>query len=133
MADHLNGKPVGGKKRAKAHDVLWNIKYLNKFKWVHLTERLAYEKAVHHQRMRAEVGQAKREAEHFKTGVEKSKRNKRRHSKDGDAPGVANKKAKSSAGAAAGPGGGNNKKKPSPPRASKRNSKRLLAGVFGGE
>jgi len=25
------GTPVGGKKRAKSHDVLWNIKYLPKY------------------------------------------------------------------------------------------------------
>jgi hypothetical protein len=39
-----------------------------------LSERLAYEKAVHHQRLRTEISQAKREADFFKTNVEKSKR-----------------------------------------------------------
>lgn len=30
VAANLNTTPVGGKKRSKAHDVLWNIKYLPK-------------------------------------------------------------------------------------------------------
>merc|ERR1712047_11954 len=74
VAANLNTTPVGGKKRSKAHDVLWNIKYLPKFKWTNLSERLAYEKAVHHQRLRTQISQAKREADFFKANVEKSKR-----------------------------------------------------------
>lgn len=31
VAANLNNTPVGGKKRSKAHDVLWNIKYLPKY------------------------------------------------------------------------------------------------------
>ena len=31
VASNLNNTPVGGKKRAKSHDVLWNIKYLPKY------------------------------------------------------------------------------------------------------
>ena len=71
MASNVNGQAVGGKKRSRAHDTLWNAKYLNKFKWAHLTERLAYERAVHQQRMRAEIAQAKRSADHFRDGVER--------------------------------------------------------------
>jgi ESF2/ABP1 family protein len=82
VATNLNNTPVGGKKRAKSHDVLWNIKYLPKFKWTHLSERLAYEKAVHHQRLRTEISQAKREADFFKANVEKSKRIARKRKPD---------------------------------------------------
>merc|ERR1712001_799251 len=74
VASNLNNTPVGGKKGAKSHDVLWNIKFYSRFKWTHLSERLAYEKAVHQQRLRTEISQAKREADFFKTNVEKSKR-----------------------------------------------------------
>jgi len=74
VAANLNCNPVGGKRRSKAHDELWNIKYLPRFKWVHLSERLAYESAVKQQRMRTEVSQVKREAEHFKSSVEKKRR-----------------------------------------------------------
>ena len=36
----LNNNPVGGKKRSYYHDDLWNIKYLTKFKWSHITEKI---------------------------------------------------------------------------------------------
>merc|ERR1712141_404671 len=89
VASNLNNTPVGGKKRAKSHDVLWNIKYLPKFKWTHLSERLAYEKAVHQQRLRTEISQAKREADFFKTNVEKSKRlARKRKSETAETPNV---------------------------------------------
>ena len=57
------------------------MKYLPKFKWTHLNERLAYERAVHKQRLRAEVSQAKREANFYKQNVEKSKILKRKEKK----------------------------------------------------
>lgn len=74
VAASLNCNPVGGKRRSKAHDELWNIKYLPRFKWIHLSERLAYEAAVKQQRMRTEISQVKREAEHFKNSVERRRR-----------------------------------------------------------
>lgn len=74
VATNLNMTQVGGKKRSKSHDTNWNIKYLPGFKWTNLSERLAYEKAVHQQRMRTEISQAKRETDYFKANVEKSKR-----------------------------------------------------------
>ena len=51
-----------------------NFIWISRFKWTNLSERLAYEKAVHHQRLRTEISQAKREADFFKANVEKSKR-----------------------------------------------------------
>jgi ESF2/ABP1 family protein len=48
--------------------------YDSSFKWVHLS---AYERAVHRQRMRTEVSQAKREAHHFQASVERSDRNRK--------------------------------------------------------
>merc|ERR1711872_612352 len=80
-AERLNCQPVGGKRKSKAYEEIWNIKYLPRFKWVHLSERLAYEAAVRQQRMRTEISQVKREAEHFKNSVEK-KRKKSKKIKD---------------------------------------------------
>merc|ERR550519_228921 len=77
VAESLNSIPVGGKRRSKAHSQLWNLKYLPRFKWIHLSERLAYETAVRQQRMRTEISQVKREAEHFKTCVDQKKRQKK--------------------------------------------------------
>merc|ERR1711951_68274 len=86
VAENLNNKPVGGKRRSKAYDELWNIKYLPSFKWIHLSERLAYEAAVKQQRLRTESSQVKREAEHFKNSVErkrkKSKKEKEKAEED---------------------------------------------------
>jgi len=73
VAVSLNNTPVGGRRRSKAHDSLWNMKYLHRFKWIHLNEQLAYEKAVHQQRMRTEISQAKRQAQFFTDSIEKGK------------------------------------------------------------
>ena len=40
---------------------LWNLKYLNKFQWSHLTEKVAYERRVREQKLRVEMMQARRE------------------------------------------------------------------------
>ncbi|XP_059087237.1 activator of basal transcription 1-like [Tigriopus californicus] len=79
VAENVNCTPVGGKKRSQSHEVLWNIKYLPRFKWSHLTERLNYEKATHHQKMRTEIARAKKESDFFKRKVEMS--TKRKYSK----------------------------------------------------
>ncbi|CAD5111660.1 DgyrCDS946 [Dimorphilus gyrociliatus] len=78
VAVSLNNQIIGGKRHLKWRDEIWNLKYLPKFKWTHLNERLAYEKAVHQQRMRTEVSQAKKVASFFKDNVEKSKMLKRK-------------------------------------------------------
>jgi len=77
VAISLNNTMVGGRKRSKAYESLWNLKYLSRFKWVHLNEQLAYERALHQQRMRTEIAQAKREANCFFDQIEKGKELKR--------------------------------------------------------
>ncbi|RUP47924.1 hypothetical protein BC936DRAFT_145166 [Jimgerdemannia flammicorona] len=69
----LNTKPMGGNKRNFYHDDLWNIKYLPKFKWHHLTERIAFENASRQQRLRTEIAQAQRENKAYVANVERSK------------------------------------------------------------
>ena len=52
---------------------LWNLKYLSKFKWSHLTEKVAYERRVQEQKLRIEMMQARRENASYIELVEKGK------------------------------------------------------------
>ncbi|XP_024543167.1 pre-rRNA-processing protein ESF2 [Selaginella moellendorffii] len=73
VAKLLNGEPMGGKRRSAYYYDLWNIKYLRKFKWNHLTEEIAYRKAVHDQKLAAEISAAKRERDFYLARVDQSK------------------------------------------------------------
>jgi ESF2/ABP1 family protein len=58
----ISGKIFGGKKRNnKFREEIWNLKYLNKFKWHHLMEKLQFNKKLREHRMKAELSQSKRE------------------------------------------------------------------------
>ncbi|XP_056130835.1 activator of basal transcription 1 [Lampris incognitus] len=72
VAASLHSTPMGNKKRSRFHSDLWCIKYLHRFQWTHLSERLAYEQSVLKQRLRTEVSQAKRETSFYLANVEKS-------------------------------------------------------------
>jgi ESF2/ABP1 family protein len=41
-----------------------------RFKWIHLSERLAYERAIHKQRLKTEISQAKREVNFFSYNID---------------------------------------------------------------
>nr|XP_028568514.1 activator of basal transcription 1 [Podarcis muralis]XP_028568515.1 activator of basal transcription 1 [Podarcis muralis] len=83
VAASLHNTPMGVRKRSRFHYDLWNMKYLHRFKWTHLSERLAYERQVRQQRMRAEVSLAKRETNFYLQNVEKSKRFSEKGSRGG--------------------------------------------------
>ena len=85
VASTLNNTQVGGKRRSPWYSDLWNIKYLPRFTWGLLNERLAYERAIHKSRLRTEVAIVKRETEHFTRSVKQAKREsklKSRNAKD---------------------------------------------------
>ncbi|KAM4737602.1 activator of basal transcription 1 [Anableps anableps] len=87
VALSLHNTPMGTKKRQRFFSDLWNIKYLHRFHWTHLSERLAYEQTVLQQRLRAEVSQAKKESSFYLDNVEKSCRLeqlRRRRQRDGE-------------------------------------------------
>lgn len=50
------------------------MKYLQKFKWSHLTEKVAYERRVREQKLRVEMMQARRENAAFVQMVETGKK-----------------------------------------------------------
>ncbi|XP_057211947.1 activator of basal transcription 1 [Triplophysa rosa] len=72
VAVSLHNTPMANRKRSPFSSDLWCIKYLHRFQWCHLSERLAYEQTVYHQRMRTEISQAKKETNFYLASVEKS-------------------------------------------------------------
>ncbi|XP_019716307.1 activator of basal transcription 1 [Hippocampus comes] len=74
VAASLHNTPMATRKRQTFVSDLWCIKYLHRFQWTHLSERLAYEQMVLHQRLRTEVSQAKRETNFYMDNVDKSAR-----------------------------------------------------------
>ncbi|XP_033220694.1 activator of basal transcription 1-like [Belonocnema kinseyi] len=81
VAERLNNTLISVSKKSKFCDITWNIKYLPRFKWIHLSERLAYERAVHKQRKITEIAQAKREASFFSFNVDRSEKLKKKKDK----------------------------------------------------
>lgn len=76
VAQFLNNTQVDARKGSKQYDYIWNIKYLSRFKWIHLHERLAYEKAARRQKIRAEIQLAKKKTNFFTMNLDKKKKSK---------------------------------------------------------
>ncbi|XP_006902397.1 PREDICTED: activator of basal transcription 1-like [Elephantulus edwardii] len=74
VAASLHNTPMGARRRSPFRYDLWNLKYLHRFTWSHLSEHLAFERQVRRQRLRAEVAQAKRETDFYLKSVERGKR-----------------------------------------------------------
>ena len=69
----LNGQKMVQKKGTFYSDDLWNLKYLPKFKWHNLTEKLAHEERLKKERLRLEFEQERKVQEYYATQVQKSK------------------------------------------------------------
>ncbi|GAB0098409.1 pre-rRNA-processing protein esf2-like [Sergentomyia squamirostris] len=78
IALRLNGKPISTRKGSKFCDILWNLKFLSGFKWLHLSERLTFEKAVYRQRLQAEVSMARKEANFYGDNLDRSDKMRKR-------------------------------------------------------
>ena len=76
VAESLNNTPIGGRKSDFYHDDIWNLKYLKKFKWEFLTEKISYERRVREQKVNAAMMQSKRENAEFVELVEQTKAQK---------------------------------------------------------
>ncbi|XP_073675701.1 activator of basal transcription 1 [Garra rufa] len=74
IAASLHNTPMTHKKKSRFVSDLWSIKYLHRFHWCHLNERLVYEQTVYRSRMRTEISQAKKETNFYLASVEKSQR-----------------------------------------------------------
>jgi len=75
VVQNLNGNILGGKKGSYYHDDIWSMKYLPRFKWNNLTEKLAYDSQVRKKRLHAEISQANREANFYIEQVDRNKQN----------------------------------------------------------
>lgn len=73
VAENLNAQTMGGKKRGRWHDEVWNIKYLSGLKWAHLVEQIQNENAERAARLRFEIQQSKKENKRFLENVERGK------------------------------------------------------------
>lgn len=74
VAENLNAQTMGGKKRGRWHDEVWNIKYLTGVKWAHLVEQIQNENAERAARLRFEIQQSKKENKRFLENVERGKK-----------------------------------------------------------
>ncbi|KAJ6897186.1 hypothetical protein NC651_023151 [Populus alba x Populus x berolinensis] len=77
FASKSNAKRVanllnGGKKRSQFYYDHWNIKYLSKFKWDNLTDKIAHKKAIREQKLALEISAAKRERDFYLKKVDQS-------------------------------------------------------------
>ena len=94
VAANLNNKSISNFKRSVHYGDLWNLKYLHRFQWSHLTEKVAYERRVREQKLRVEMMQARKEnvayTELVETGKKLDKiaeRKRRRAEKEGKGTG----------------------------------------------
>ena len=98
IAASLNNTMISNHKRNPHYGDLWNIKYLSKFKWSHLTEKVAYERRVREQKLRVEMMQARRENASYVQMVETGKKldkieeRKRKRGEEGEVVAGSNKK-----------------------------------------
>lgn len=96
VAENLNAQTMGGKKRGRWHDEVWNIRYLSGVKWHNLVEQIQNENAERAARLRFEIAQGKKENKAFLENVERGKmvngieatRRKRGEDVDGDKTGA---------------------------------------------
>lgn len=78
VATELNGKPLQyGRKKCKFNGQIWSIKYLHRFKWAHLAEQLAIDKASREQKRRFEMSQVKKQIDFYQKMTERSRKLKK--------------------------------------------------------
>ena len=74
LAVALHQQPISTHKRNPHYGDLWSVKYLPKFQWSHLTEKVAYERRVREQKLRLETATARRETAQYKKLLETGKK-----------------------------------------------------------
>lgn len=67
----LNNTPITLLKRSVHYGDLWNLKFLKRFRWSHLTEKVAYERRVKEHKLKIEMMQVKKENASYRNLVER--------------------------------------------------------------
>lgn len=92
VVQQLNGQPLGGPRRSRLAESLWNLRYLPGFTWEHLAEELSARKRGRALRAQREERQAKLEKDSFEaasTSARSSEHAQRRlRAKHGDSASV---------------------------------------------
>ncbi|KAF2073002.1 hypothetical protein CYY_005680 [Polysphondylium violaceum] len=57
----LNNNPMGGKTRDIHRDCLWNLRYLPKFKWHHLQDKLTTQRMERDKKLKMEINRVRKE------------------------------------------------------------------------
>ncbi|KAL3931262.1 MAG: hypothetical protein SGPRY_001194 [Prymnesium sp.] len=74
IASTLNSSPMDPQNHRSFYaSDLWNVRYLPKFKWHHLTEKVAADARARQEKMRAELSQAKKETSFYLKKVDQAK------------------------------------------------------------
>jgi hypothetical protein len=73
VAGNFNGTQVGGKKQHFYYSDIWNLRYLAKFKWRNLTEKLEYDRKVREKRLNHLLRKSKKNVDSYVGSSEKSK------------------------------------------------------------
>ncbi|KYR03151.1 RNA-binding region RNP-1 domain-containing protein [Tieghemostelium lacteum] len=73
IANTLNSEPMGGKLRDIHRDCLWNLRYLPKFKWHHLLDKLVTKRVERDKRLRLELTKVRKDNSELFEELEKSK------------------------------------------------------------
>lgn len=74
----LNGKPIGGKKRDPLSEEIWNFRYLHKFKWHHLMEKIMMKQKMKEQKLKTTINQAYKESNFVLESYQQSKKKRKR-------------------------------------------------------
>jgi len=70
----LNGKVVGGKKRDPLSEEIWNFRYLHKFKWHHLMEKIMMKQKMKEQKLKTTINQSYKESNFVLESYQQSKK-----------------------------------------------------------
>lgn len=90
VAQKLHGTPMGGTRRSAHYEALWNLRYLSRFKWHHLTEEDRAARAESAQAFAAEVREAARERNFYASRVNQARaieKRKRAEEREDGGPG----------------------------------------------